>query len=95
MIRWSELLEKFRSVQERARRASGPTSGNQLDSKPRFIDLRNTEGTGPSKPQPEPPARRQPGPSIQAKEAKDRQKSGGLGRQFGRLTGVKGRRGNT
>jgi vacuole morphology and inheritance protein 14 len=89
IIRWGELLEKFRSVQERARRAQ--RLGGDLDDRPTLGvgDLRIMDapemasskapvgraGNGPPVPVKDPPA---PTPPA----AKPRS---GLGRQFGRL----------
>ncbi len=93
IIRWNELLEKFRSVQERARRAQRP--GVDLGDVPGLglSDLRlvgdSLEGKGP----PRDAARLGPGPPVPLKDApapaapapKPRS---GLGRQFGRLGGA-------
>lgn len=100
-IRWVELLEKFRSVQEKARRAQRqnledddqPPLGvselrigdGTLDTKGK--DMRSTAADLPSTaPKETAPA---PAPAAPAKKS-------GLGRQFGRLGGAvsgKGRRG--
>ncbi|KAJ2904646.1 hypothetical protein MKZ38_007482 [Zalerion maritima] len=89
IIRWSELLEKFRSVQERARRAAAPAIGYHLDDNPGLVELRITEDTGPAKPPPEPThlRRGQAGPVIPPKDSQPRPRSG-LSKQFGRLTGA-------
>ncbi|CAG7565329.1 unnamed protein product [Fusarium equiseti] len=96
-IRWVELLEKFRSVQERARRAQRqnnmdgdemPTMGvSELRIGDGAVDIKGKETRGvglQSIPQKEPA----PAPPVPAKRI-------GLGRQFGRLGGAvagKGRR---
>ncbi|KAM0240920.1 hypothetical protein ACHAP5_007719 [Fusarium lateritium] len=96
-IRWVELLEKFRSVQERARRAQRQNNmdGDEIPSMG-VSELRIGDGTADVKgkdtrgvglqtiPQKEPA----PAPPVPAKRI-------GLGRQFGRLGGAvagKGRR---
>ncbi|KAI1385271.1 vacuole morphology and inheritance protein [Hypoxylon trugodes] len=79
MIRWDQLLEKFRSVQERARRAQRIIDGSSLDDGLDFGGLRITE-----KEAPRPPA----GPAVPPKDstpAAAPPKRSGLGRQFGRL----------
>ncbi|KAI0381070.1 vacuole morphology and inheritance protein [Hypomontagnella monticulosa] len=79
MIRWDQLLEKFRSVQEKARRAQRMMEGGSLDDVPDFSGLRITE-----KEAPRPPA----GPAVPPKDstpAAAPPKRSGLGRQFGRL----------
>ncbi|KAI1371031.1 vacuole morphology and inheritance protein [Hypoxylon crocopeplum] len=78
ILRWEQLLEKFRSVQERARRAQRMMDGG-LDDGPDFSGLRITEK--------EPP-RPAPGPAVPPKDstpAAAPPKRSGLGRQFGRL----------
>src|SRR5688572_18347157 len=93
-IRWVELLEKFRSVQERARRAQrqnldgddGPVSGlsdlrigdGAGDSRPR--DTRGPMSTAPP-PVPQKDASMPPPPAPPVKKSS-------LGRQFGRLGGA-------
>ncbi|OTA99503.1 hypothetical protein M426DRAFT_325097 [Hypoxylon sp. CI-4A] len=78
MIRWEQLLEKFRSVQEKARRAQRLIDGGGLDDVPDFSGLRIT--------QKEPP---RPAPAVPPKDATPaappQKRSSGLGRQFGRL----------
>lgn len=87
IIRWGELLEKFRSVQERARRAQ--RLGGDMDDRPTLGvgDLRIADGiemappkapagrVGPPVPLKDPPA---PTPPVTKPKS-------GLGRQFGRL----------
>lgn len=78
-IRWEQLLEKFRSVQEKARRAHRMMDGGSIEDGPDFGELRITEK--------EPP-RPATGPTVPPKEptqAAAPQKRSGLGRQFGRL----------
>ncbi|KAI1735173.1 vacuolar protein 14 C-terminal Fig4p binding-domain-containing protein [Xylaria scruposa] len=83
IIRWDQLLEKFRSVQERARRAQRLMGGGSFDDGPDFSELRISDGmgvketarpaaTGPPVPQKDPTTTAPP-------------KRTGLGRQFGRL----------
>lgn len=90
IIRWGELLEKFRSVQERARRAQRSLGGNLDDGPTMGVgDLRITDGLDlpPAKPPagraPPVPLKDTPAPAPPA--AKPRS---GLGRQFGRLGGA-------
>ncbi|KAF4345791.1 DNA repair and recombination RAD54 and RAD54 [Fusarium beomiforme] len=96
-IRWVELLEKFRSVQERAKRAQrqnnmdgdeiSPIGVSELRIGDGAVDVKGKETRGvglQSIPQKEPA----PAPPVPAKRI-------GLGRQFGRLGGAvagKGRR---
>ncbi|KAI1773727.1 vacuole morphology and inheritance protein [Hypoxylon cercidicola] len=78
MIRWDQLLEKFRSVQERARRAQRMMDGRSLDDGLGFSELRFTEKETP----------RPAGPAVPPKDATPAAappKRSGLGRQFGRL----------
>ncbi|KAI0848694.1 vacuole morphology and inheritance protein [Daldinia vernicosa] len=79
-IRWDQLLEKFRSVQDKARRAQRMLDGSNLDDGPDFGGLRITER--------EPP-RPVPAPTVPPKDstppAAPPQKRSGLGKQFGRL----------
>ncbi|KAI1105404.1 vacuole morphology and inheritance protein [Jackrogersella minutella] len=79
MIRWEQLLEKFRSVQERARRAQRMMDGGGIDDGPDFSGLRI-----PIKETPRPA----PTPAVPPKDpatAAAPTKRSGLGRQFGRL----------
>ncbi|KAI1814120.1 vacuole morphology and inheritance protein [Poronia punctata] len=82
IIRWDQLLEKFRSVQDRARRAQRGNGGG-LDDGPDFTELRLGDTTGNKetlRPAPGPPVpQKDPAPAAPAK------RSTGLGRQFGRL----------
>ncbi|KAI1333474.1 vacuole morphology and inheritance protein [Xylariaceae sp. FL0016] len=81
VIRWDQLLEKFRNVQDKARRAQ--RLGGGLDDGPDFSELRITEGIT-SKEAARPPV----GPPVPQKDvtpAAPPKRSGGLGRQFGRL----------
>lgn len=87
IIRWNELLEKFRSVQERARRAQRRGGDNDEPSSLGLSELRLSEDksakeskAGPPVPLKDPPA---PAPAPA--------KRSGLGRQFGRLGGAVGR----
>lgn len=88
IIRWNELLEKFRSVQERARRAHR-LGGNMDDGATLGLsDLRITDGLemAPAKPvgrAPPVPQKDVPAPVPPAAK-----KTSGLGRQFGRLGGA-------
>lgn len=87
IIRWGELLEKFRSVQERARRAQ--RLGGDMDDRPTLGvgDLRITDGLDSLAPSKTPAGRAPPVPLKDTPvptppAAKPRS---GLGRQFGRL----------
>lgn len=75
-IRWDQLLEKFRSVQDRARRAQRMMDGSSLDDGPNFSELRIAQKE---------PLR--PAPAVPPKDATPvvPPKKTGLGRQFGRL----------
>lgn len=94
IIRWNELLEKFRSVQERARRAQH--MGGDLDDSPALgvSDLRLSDGfekTGPGPKEgtrPPVPSKDLPTPAVPAVKPRS-----GLGRQFGRLGGAVSGRG--
>ncbi|KAK1753491.1 ARM repeat-containing protein [Echria macrotheca] len=92
IIRWNELLEKFRSVQERARRLQRP--GGDLDdgsSSLAVSDLRIGDGAADSRAPKEAPAR---GPPVPVKDTPaPTPKRSGLGRQFGRLGGAVAGRG--
>ncbi|KAI0880989.1 vacuole morphology and inheritance protein [Annulohypoxylon maeteangense] len=79
IIRWEQLLEKFRTVQDRARRAQRLMEGGGLDDGPGFGGIRITE-----KEPPRPAA----GPAVPPKDstpAAAPPKRSGLTRQFGRL----------
>ncbi|KYK60706.1 Armadillo-type fold domain containing protein [Drechmeria coniospora] len=90
IIRWVELLEKFRSVQERARR----TQRHKLDSDeiPMAGDLRTGDGASEVKGKdgkgsgagPPPVPQKDVAPVVPIQSAK----KSGLGRQFGRLGGA-------
>lgn len=94
IIRWNELLEKFRIVQERARRLNR-VGGDADDTSLGLSDLRIGDGTmepknvkevsarGPPVPVKDTPAPPQPAPKPRS----------GLGRQFGRLGGAVSGRG--
>ncbi len=89
IIRWDQLLEKFRSVQERARRAQRLMNGGSLDDSPDLNGLRLTDGAGEGTEK----SSRPPGPPAPQKEAAPApapapKRSTGLGRQFGRLGGA-------
>lgn len=95
IIRWGELLEKFRTVQERARRAQRP-GGGDLDDGPSLGgigDLRIGDGVVDLKTAKEPARMGTSAPPVPLKDppapaptpAKARS---GLGRQFGRLGGA-------
>ncbi|KAI1207397.1 vacuole morphology and inheritance protein [Annulohypoxylon truncatum] len=78
IIRWEQLLDKFRTVQDRARRAQRMMEGG-LDDGPAFSGIRITE-----KEPPRPAA----GPTVPPKDstpAAAPPKRSGLTRQFGRL----------
>lgn len=87
IIRWVDLLEKFRSVQERARRAQ--RLGGNLDDGPTLGvgDLRITDSL--DMPAAKPMGRAPPVPQKDAPApAAPAAKKSGLGRQFGRLGGA-------
>ncbi|KAK5653549.1 hypothetical protein OQA88_8808 [Cercophora sp. LCS_1] len=86
IIRWGELLEKFRTVQERARRLQRPGSGDMDDSYG-VSDLRITDEPRKEAARPAVPAKDPPAPTPPAKPRS------GLGRQFGRLGGAVAGRG--
>lgn len=95
IIRWNELLEKFRSVQERARRAQ--RMGGDLDDSPPALgvgDLRLSDGFEKAGPGPKEgtrppvPSKDLPTPAVPAVKPRS-----GLGRQFGRLGGAVSGRG--
>lgn len=96
IIRWGELLEKFRSVQERARRAQ--RVGSEMDDGPTFAiaDLRLSDGLDlknlkeGARPGAGPPVPLKDAPALAAPVVKPRS---GLGRQFGRLGGAVSGRG--
>ena len=96
IIRWNELLEKFRSVQDRARRAQRP--GGDVDDGPSLADLRITSDAPEVKAQKEgtrlgvapPPVPLKDAPAPAPAPAKARS---GLSKQFGRLGGSRGKRG--
>lgn len=106
IIRWGELLEKFRTVQERARRlqrVGGGGNGGDLDD---FNDLRLHDGSGDHKGQGVDggagggartgrgtvPLVKEPPPPPPKPEPVSKPRSG-LGRQFGRLGGAVSGRG--
>lgn len=94
IIRWNELLEKFRSVQERARRAQ--RLGGDLDDSPALGvgDLRLSDSFEKGGPVPKEvtrppvPSKDLPTPAVPAVKPRS-----GLGRQFGRLGGAVSGRG--
>lgn len=85
-IRWEQLLEKFRSVQDKARRVQ--RLGGGLDEGPDFSELRVSDGQGPKDSRP-PVPQKDPTPAPAAVPPK----RSGLGRQFGRLGGAVAGRG--
>ncbi|KAI0154056.1 vacuole morphology and inheritance protein [Pestalotiopsis sp. NC0098] len=92
IIRWDQLLEKFRSVQDKARRAQ--RLGGGLDEGPDFSELRYGDVASGMKEPPRPLA----GPPVPQKDAQPQppppqKKSSGIGRQFGRLGGAVAGRG--
>lgn len=89
MIKWEQLLEKFKAVQDRARRAQRLMSGGTLDDSPDLAGLRLTDGVNdgvqkPSQPSRPPVPQKDAGPPPAAPP----KRSSGLGRQFGRLGGA-------
>ncbi|RYP06329.1 hypothetical protein DL765_009545 [Monosporascus sp. GIB2] len=92
IIRWDQLLEKFRSVQDKARRAQRLMSGGSPDDVPDLSGLRLADGAADAGGK-EPPSRAATGPPVPQKEAAPQpaaaqKRSTGLGRQFGRLGGA-------
>ncbi|TGJ80241.1 hypothetical protein E0Z10_g8518 [Xylaria hypoxylon] len=83
IIRWEQLLEKFRSVQERARRAQRLMGGGTFDDGSDFSELRIGDGMG-TKETTRPPAAGPPVPQKDTTTAAPPRRIG-LGRQFGRL----------
>ncbi|QUC18821.1 uncharacterized protein UV8b_03062 [Ustilaginoidea virens] len=88
-IRWVELLEKFRSVQDRARRVQRHNAGSEDVSSADMADLR----LGDASLEPKNNARVPPAGNAQMTSTKDMgptpaAKKTGLGRQFGRLGGA-------
>jgi vacuole morphology and inheritance protein 14 len=86
-IRWVELLEKFRSVQERARRAQRHNSDGDDSPLMGISELRIGDGATDSK------GKEVRGPPVPQKDAAPpppapAMKRNGLGRQFGRLGGA-------
>ncbi|KAI1082648.1 vacuole morphology and inheritance protein [Whalleya microplaca] len=79
IIRWDQLLDKFRSVQDKARWAQRNGGGGPGDG-PDFSELRTTDGAG-AKETPRPPAVPQKDPTPAAPP----KRSSGLGRLSGRL----------
>lgn len=93
IIRWNELLEKFRSVQDRARRAQRPRTDDMDDAlgELRLVeraDMRPSRTGGPSTMPPPVPLKDAPSPAPPAPKPRS-----GLGRQFGRLGGAVSGRG--
>ncbi|KAK9772758.1 putative Vacuole morphology and inheritance protein [Seiridium cardinale] len=90
IIRWDQLLEKFRSVQDKARRAQRLSGG--LDDGPDFSELRYGDGASglkePTRPLAGPPVPQKDPPAVPPQK-----KSSGIGRQFGRLGGAVAGRG--
>jgi len=94
IIRWTELLEKFRTVQERARRLQRP--GGDADDAPTFGagDMRIAEGLPESRGAKEVAARAPPVPVKDTPAPTPPAKArSGIGRQFGRLGGAVAGRG--
>ncbi|KAI8627557.1 vacuole morphology and inheritance protein [Xylariaceae sp. FL1651] len=83
IIRWDQLLEKFRSVQDKARRAQRVMRGGSLDDGPDFSELRIHEGTGAK--ETARPAAGSPVPQKDPTPPAPPKRTTGLGRQFGRL----------
>ncbi|KAI1751115.1 vacuolar protein 14 C-terminal Fig4p binding-domain-containing protein [Xylaria castorea] len=83
IIRWDQLLEKFRSVQERARRAQRLMGGGSFDDGSDFSELRIGDGMG-AKETARPATAGPPVPQKDSTMAAPPKRTG-LGRQFGRL----------
>lgn len=83
IIRWDQLLDKFKSVQEKARRAQRGMGGGSWDDGPDFGELRLGDGMGIKDSTRSTPA----GPPVPQKDPTSSAppKRMGLGRQFGRL----------
>ncbi|KAI0148513.1 vacuole morphology and inheritance protein [Xylariaceae sp. FL1272] len=85
IIRWDQLLDKFKAVQDRSRRAQRLMGGRGLDDGTEFGDLYVHEAMGAKETStrtvtgPAPVAHKESAPVVPPK------RSGGLGRQFGRL----------
>ncbi|KAK0724788.1 ARM repeat-containing protein [Lasiosphaeris hirsuta] len=94
IIRWNELLEKFRTVQDRARRLQrigadmddGPFGGGDLRLGDGMLEPKGPK-EGPSRAPPV-PVKDPPAPTPPAQKPRS-----GLGRQFGRLGGAVSGRG--
>lgn len=96
-IRWNELLEKFKSVQERARRAQRP--GGELDDGLGMLDARAGEGLdgkafkelsrlqGPT-----PPVKDTPATAAQAQPNRSKSSLGKFGRLGGAVAGGRPKR---
>ncbi|KAI1349266.1 vacuolar protein 14 C-terminal Fig4p binding-domain-containing protein [Xylaria sp. FL0043] len=83
IIRWDQLLEKFRSVQERARRAQRLMDGGSFDDGSDLSELRIGDGMGVK----ETARSTTTGPPVPQKDTTTTAapRRIGLGRQFGRL----------
>ncbi|KAI1332271.1 vacuole morphology and inheritance protein [Xylariaceae sp. FL0255] len=84
IIRWDQLLEKFKSVQDRARRAQRLVGAAGLDDGPDFGDLRIGDAMV-AKEATRPVNTGSPVPQKEAIPALPPKRTTGLGRQFGRL----------
>ncbi|KAI1193478.1 vacuolar protein 14 C-terminal Fig4p binding-domain-containing protein [Nemania serpens] len=82
IIRWEQLLDKFKSVQERARRAQRLMGGGGFYDGPDFGELRVGDNIGSRETAGRLPAT---GPPVPQKDPAPPPKRTGLGRQFGRL----------
>lgn len=85
IIRWEQLLEKFKSVQERARRAQRLMGGGGFDDGPDFGELRIGDSMGTKETTGRLPATGPPVPQKDPVSAPPPKRTTGLGRQFGRL----------
>ncbi|KAI1362385.1 vacuolar protein 14 C-terminal Fig4p binding-domain-containing protein [Xylaria arbuscula] len=92
IIRWDHLLEKFRSVQERARRAQRQAGGRMFDDGSDFSELRISDSVGSREPA-RPTVTVATGPPVPQKDTTTTAppKRSGLVRPFGRLGAVAGR----
>ncbi|KAI0517702.1 vacuolar protein 14 C-terminal Fig4p binding-domain-containing protein [Xylaria bambusicola] len=85
IIRWDQLLEKFKSVQERARRAQRSVGGRNFDDRSDLNELRISDSAGAKETARPPTVTGPPVPQKDATTTAAPPRRIGLGRQFGRL----------